>query len=141
MSEGVRSHNKSSGKHLGFLRVAASSNNRINSDWKFRCTPLSAGYAQARRPGELHRPDEGKIDSDLGIQMIARRFATVEPAFGNLTHNKRLDRSTLGGRRKVDGQWKLYCLTHNIEKLARRWVCELKEGDERFANNPNLLAS
>jgi hypothetical protein len=26
-------------------RVAASSNNRINSDWQFRCAPLPAGYA------------------------------------------------------------------------------------------------
>jgi transposase len=59
-----------------------------------------------------------KIDSDLGKQMITRRFATVEPVFGNLRHNKRLDRFTLRGRSKVDGQWKLYCLTHNIEKLA-----------------------
>jgi len=45
-------------------------------------------------------------------------FSTVEPVFGNLRHNKRLDRFTLRGRMRVDGQWKLYCLTHNIEKLA-----------------------
>ncbi len=25
---------------------------------------------------------------------------------------------TLRGRSKVDGQWKLYCLVHNIEKLV-----------------------
>lgn len=59
-----------------------------------------------------------KIDSDLGREMITRRFATVEPAFGNLRGNKRLDRFTLRGRIKVDGQWKLFSLTHNIEKLA-----------------------
>ena len=59
-----------------------------------------------------------KIDSDAGRQMITRRFATVEPVFGNLRYNKRLDRFTLRGRIKVDGQWKLYCLIHNIEKLA-----------------------
>lgn len=59
-----------------------------------------------------------KIDSDLGRQMITRRFATVEPVFGNLRNNKRLDRFTLRGRHKVDGQWKLYCLVHNVEKLA-----------------------
>ena len=46
------------------------------------------------------------------------RFATVEPVFGNLRHNKRLARFTLRGRTKVDAQWKLYCLVHNIEKLA-----------------------
>lgn len=59
-----------------------------------------------------------RIDSDLGRQMITRRFATVEPVFGNLRGNKRLNRFTLRGQRKVDGQWKLYCLVHNIEKLA-----------------------
>ena len=36
----------------------------------------------------------------------------------NLRHNKRLNRFTLRGQQKVDGQWKLYCLVHNIEKLA-----------------------
>ena len=46
------------------------------------------------------------------------RFAAVEPVFGNLRGNKRLDRFTLRGRGKVDGQWKLYCMVHNIEKLA-----------------------
>lgn len=58
------------------------------------------------------------IDSDAGRRRYGRRFATVEPVFGNLRANKRLDRFTLRGRAKVDGQWKLYCLTHNIEKLA-----------------------
>ena len=59
-----------------------------------------------------------KIDTDQGREMIARRFATVEPVFGNLRYNKGLNRFTLRGRHKVDGQWKLYCLVHNIEKLA-----------------------
>jgi hypothetical protein len=59
-----------------------------------------------------------QIDSPTGKEMITRRFATVEPVFGNLRHNKRLSRFTLRGRAKVDGQWKLYCLVHNIEKLA-----------------------
>ena len=58
------------------------------------------------------------IDSEEGKARYGRRFATVEPVFGNLRHNKRLDRFTLRGRKKVDTQWKLYCLVHNIEKLA-----------------------
>ena len=59
-----------------------------------------------------------KIDTDTGREMITRRFATVEPVFGNLRGNKRLHRFTLRGKAKVDGQWKLYCMMHNIEKLA-----------------------
>jgi transposase len=60
-----------------------------------------------------------RVDSDLGKQMITRRFATVEPVFGNIRYTKGLDRFSLRGRKKVDGQWKLYCLVHNIEKLAK----------------------
>ena len=59
-----------------------------------------------------------RIDSEQGRRMIAARFASVEPVFGNLRHNKRLNRFTLRGQKKVDTQWKLYCLVHNIEKLA-----------------------
>lgn len=59
-----------------------------------------------------------RIDSDAGKRMITQRFATVEPVFGNLRHNKGLRRFTLRGQRKVDSQWKMFCLVHNIEKLA-----------------------
>ena len=59
-----------------------------------------------------------KIDSERGREMIGRRFATAEPVFGNLRGNKNLTCFTLRGRCKVDAQWKLYCLVHNIEKLA-----------------------
>jgi transposase len=76
-----------------------------------------AFFGGRRNPNASDRM-KTKIDSEQGKQMIARRFATVEPVFGNLRNNKRLDRFTLRTRNKVDGQWKLYCLVHNIEKLA-----------------------
>ena len=76
-------------------------------------------FFQGRRVPHLHVEQmKAKIDSDLGRHMITRRFATVEPVFGNLRGNKQLNRFTLRGKTKVDGQWKLYCLMHNIEKLA-----------------------
>jgi hypothetical protein len=59
-----------------------------------------------------------RIDSERGREMITRRFATVEPVFGNVRANKKMDRFTLRGESKVDGQWKLYCMVQNIEKLA-----------------------
>ena len=59
-----------------------------------------------------------RIDSPEGRQRYGQRFGTVEPVFGNLCYNKGLTRFTLRGRTKVEGQWKLYCLVHNIEKLA-----------------------
>lgn len=59
------------------------------------------------------------IDSARGRAMYSQRIATVEPVFANIRHTKRLDRFTLRGKEKVGTQWRLYCLVHNIEKLAR----------------------
>jgi hypothetical protein len=76
-------------------------------------------FLQGKRGGPSETDKmKAKIDADMGRAMITRRFATVEPVFGNIRGNKRLHRFTLRGRTKVDGQWKLYCLMHNIEKLA-----------------------
>ena len=58
------------------------------------------------------------LDSPRGRELYGRRIGIVEPVFANLRHNKRLNRFTLRGQRKVDTQWKLYCMVHNIEKLA-----------------------
>ncbi len=59
-----------------------------------------------------------RIDSDAGREQYGRRFATVEPVFGNLRHSRRLSRFTLRGQRKVNSQWMLFGLVQNIEKLA-----------------------
>lgn len=59
------------------------------------------------------------IDSAQGRRLYSQRMATVEPVFANLRHNKRLDRFTLRSQPKVNAQWTLYCLVHNIEKLAK----------------------
>ena len=59
-----------------------------------------------------------RIDSAEGRAQYGMRMATVEPVFANLRHNKRLNRFTLRGQHKVDGQWKLFALVHNIEKLV-----------------------
>ena len=68
---------------------------------------------------ETHaRQMQRRLDTAEGRAQYGRRFATVEPVCATLRHNNGLARFTLRGRAKVDGQWKLYCLVHNIEKLA-----------------------
>jgi IS5 family transposase len=89
---------------------------------KPEATPTrQVAFFKGKRPTD--KPDvrgmmRQRIDSDEGKRMITRRFATVEPVFGNLRYNKRLSRFTLRGKAKVDGQFKLYAMMHNIEKLA-----------------------
>lgn len=57
------------------------------------------------------------IDSEDGKRMYSRRMWTIEPVFGNICSNKRLDKLSLRGQAKVTAQWQLYCMVHNIEKL------------------------
>jgi Transposase DDE domain len=71
------------------------------------------------RPKSHTEQMKERIDSPEGRALYAKRFATVEPVFGNIRYNKGLDRFTLRGQRKVDTQWKLFGLVHNIEKLMR----------------------
>ncbi len=59
------------------------------------------------------------IDSAKGRQLYSQRFGTVEPVFANVRHNKRLTRFNHRGRAKVNTQWSLYCMVHNIEKLSK----------------------
>ena len=58
------------------------------------------------------------IDSPRGRRLYSQRIATVEPVFANIRHHKGTSRFTLRGRAKVSTQWNLFCLVHNIEKIA-----------------------
>lgn len=58
-----------------------------------------------------------KIDTVQGRRIYPQRLAIAEPVFANIRVNKRLDRFTLRGKVKVNIQWLMYCLVHNIEKI------------------------
>ena len=59
-----------------------------------------------------------KIESERGRKIYTQRIAIIEPVFANIRIQKRLDRFTLRGKIKVNIQWLLYCMVHNIEKIA-----------------------
>jgi transposase len=58
-----------------------------------------------------------KIETEKGRRIYPQRLAIAEPVFANIRINKRLDRFTLRGKVKVNIQWLMYCLVHNIEKI------------------------
>jgi transposase len=60
-----------------------------------------------------------KIDSIKGRLIYNRRLGTAEPPFAHIRSTLGLDRFTLRGKRKVNTQWLLYCITHNILKVHR----------------------
>ncbi len=60
-----------------------------------------------------------KIDSSKGRMLYGFRIGIVEPVFGNIRSNLGLFKFTLRGKLKVDIQWKLFNIVHNIGKITR----------------------
>ena len=89
-----------------------------------RLPPTNRGRQVAIRIGEIEHPApnvlkqmQEKIDSRQGRHIYSQRIGTVEPVFGNINTNKRLNRFSLRGKTKVNAQWLMFCMVHNIEKL------------------------
>jgi len=69
-------------------------------------------------PDNLTKPMIEKIDSEKGRKLYSQRIAIVEPVFANVRTHKRMDCFTMRGKIKVNIQWVLYCMIHNIEKIV-----------------------
>jgi Transposase DDE domain len=70
-----------------------------------------------KREETLSEKMRAKIDTPEARGIYGQRLAIVEPVFGNLRSQKRLDHFTLRSKIKVTIQWMLYCMVHNIEKI------------------------
>ncbi|MGV7929652.1 MAG: transposase [Spirochaetota bacterium] len=62
---------------------------------------------------------KAKIDTPEGREIYSRRMGIIEPVFANVTNAKGLNRFTLRTGKKVNTQWLLYCMVHNIDKVCR----------------------
>ena len=60
-----------------------------------------------------------KIGTEVGRYLYGMRMGIVEPVFANLRHMLGLDRFTLRGKAKVNIQWLLFAVVHNIHKAQR----------------------
>jgi IS5 family transposase len=60
-----------------------------------------------------------KLHTQVGRRIYAMRKAIVEPVFGQIKHMRGFRQFVLRGLEKVQMEWALVCLTHNILKLHR----------------------
>lgn len=110
-----------------FQRFSAQASDCQGCDLRKRCmrNPASQRGLQVNRfeptvvgPNSASERMRRAIDSPQGRQLYSQRLGTVEPVFANLRQKKRLTRFNPRGKAKVSAQGHLYCLGHNIEKLA-----------------------
>lgn len=91
---------------------------------KKRCMPCPTSKRKYLAIDLGHNPESligkmiEKIDTEKGKERYERRLAIVEPVFANIRTQKRLDRFTVRGKSKVNVQWNLFCIIHNIEKIV-----------------------
>lgn len=60
-----------------------------------------------------------KLQTKAGAAVYAARKGIVEPVFGQIKQARGFRQFMLRGLKKVQGEWALVCLTHNILKLHR----------------------
>jgi len=76
---------------------------------------------KSNAPGCLSTEMKKKLSTDEYQNKYAYRMQIIEPVFANITYCKGLDRFTLRGKNKVNGQWKLYCIVHNLGKCLGKY--------------------
>ena len=53
------------------------------------------------------------------VHKYGMRLAVSEPPFSHITSSLKLDRFTLRGKKKINTQWNLFCIVHNLAKIHR----------------------
>jgi hypothetical protein len=114
------------GKHKGKLLRRYMSHEKDCSRCQLRAKCLR--YKDAKRRHFTYYADAAgnnisqamvkKIETQKGRKIYPQRIAIVEPVFANMRVHKRMDKFSLRGKIKVNIQWLLYCMVHNIEKVA-----------------------
>ncbi len=69
--------------------------------------------------GRRGRVMQGKLATERGRGLYAKRAHTVEPVFGHIKDVRRVRRFARRGLGACDVEWKLVCATHNLLKLWR----------------------
>ena len=95
---------------------------------KEKCCPKTKNKIIIRDENEsLVEANREKIISASGAKKYQARMHTVEPVFGNIKHNSGFRQFLLRGLEKVQGEFNLMCIVHNLKKLWK--YCTANEID------------
>ena len=87
--------------------------------------PPDGAAREGKRPGwedGLYEQMREKLTTERGRLLYALRKATIEPVFGQIKYNRRVDRFMRRGRAAVHSELRLVAATHNLLKLHNHWI-------------------
>ncbi len=79
----------------------------------------SAGAAPGVAAATAKERMAAKVGTPEGRALYARRKVIVEPVYGQVKGARGFRRFSLRGLGKINGEWRLVCLTHNLLKIWR----------------------
>jgi transposase len=72
--------------------------------------------------GGAYQKMRDSLETDRGRDLYKQRKVTIEPVFGQIKHNRRIDRFMRRGRAAARSEWRLMTATHNLLKLHTHWT-------------------
>jgi transposase len=97
---------------------------RIVSDGMQVLIPPDSGLRQGARPGwegGFYAFMRRVLSTDHG-RALYRKRRSIEPVFGQIKANRRIDRFQRRGRAAVRSEWRLIAASHNLLKLHNHWI-------------------
>jgi transposase len=82
--------------------------------------PPDSGLRKSPRPGwdgGLYAFMRRVLETETGKALYQQRQTTIEPVFGQMKFNRRLDRFLRRGRSAARSEWRLFTASHNLLKL------------------------
>jgi transposase len=71
---------------------------------------------ESNKEGSYSQKTRKKMETQEYKEKYSKRIGIIEPVFANIGYCKGLNRFTLRGVEKVNAQWRLYCIVHNLGK-------------------------
>jgi DDE family transposase len=87
--------------------------------------PPDGAAREGNRPGwenGVYEQMREKLRTDRGRALYALRKITIEPVFGQIKYNRRVDHFMRRGRAAVHSELRLVAATHNLHKLHNHWI-------------------
>ena len=87
--------------------------------------PPDGTMREGKRPGwenGLYALMRERLSTEDGKELYAQRKKTVEPVYGQIKYNRRIDRFMRRGRAAAQSEWRLVAATHNLLKLHSHWI-------------------
>ena len=113
---------KSDNGYISIIRVYECLNCN-GCDLRENCVKADGSFANRRiyinrRLNELRSQARMLLESETGIEMRSKRPVESESVFGNIKNNFGVRRFFLRGLEKVNIEWGLYSIAHNMRKMA-----------------------